>query len=143
MAPVPCIGFLCAPAALLSLVVVPYLVPVFCGFVPVGVAAFLVDLLVGGARASFFSRLNFYFLMVRPGNVLMCLPSSRCCTSYAVLTVGSRAVSGGGDMARAHLLVSLKRQRHVDAKEGDVIRTVDGEEALFPIKYSRRRALVC
>ena len=28
MAPVPCIGFLCAPAALLSLVVVPYLVPV-------------------------------------------------------------------------------------------------------------------
>ena len=74
MAPVPCIGFLCAPAALLSLVVVPYLVPVFRGFVPVGVAAFLVDLLVGGARAPFFSRLNFYFLMVRPGNVLMCLP---------------------------------------------------------------------
>ena len=28
---------------------------------------------------------------------------------------------------------------HVDAREGDEIETVNGEEALFPIKYSRFR----
>jgi hypothetical protein len=50
---------------------------------------------------------------------------------------GGDAHPGGSAIGHYRLFL------HVDAKEGDVIGTVDGEEALFPIKHSGRRVLVC
>ena len=53
--------------------------------------------------------------------------------------VGHGGDAHPGGNARGHYRLFL----HVDAKRGDVIGTVNGEEALFPIRYSRRRPLEC
>ena len=63
----------------------------------------------------------------------------RGCVGVRRGDVGHGGDAHPGGSAFGHYRLFL----HVDAKEGDVIGTVDGEEALFPIKYSKRRALAC